>query len=203
MVKMSGKQAFCFVLFLFVVVFSNCKTPFSTREPEEPKTQQSSWIQPTSPSYVMVNLKNAIAEKNITNYLRSLADTSNSQKQFRYVADPAVANANPSLFDHWGLDNEQTFINQLMLFLPKDSTSRLSLVLKSENTFQDSVVLVQDYHLVTNHTCKETECPRVMDGQAEFHLIRTAEDLWYIYLWIDHSVGDSPTWSKLRAYFGK
>ncbi len=190
-------------LALAVLLLAQCKSPFATREPEEPKTEQSSWIQPTSPNYVMANLRNAVAEKNITNYLRCFADTSNSPKQFRFIAEPTVANANPGLFENWRIESEQTFINQLMLFLPRDSTSQLSFSPKSENTYQDSVVLVQEYHLIIHHTCKSEECPRDMVGQAEFRLIRTPEDLWFIYLWIDRAVGDKPTWSLLKAYFGK
>jgi hypothetical protein len=186
-----------------VLLLSSCKTPFSTRKPEEPKSEQSLWIQPTSPSFVMVNLRNAISEKNVTNYLRCLADTSHSVRIFRFQADPSVANAHPGLFDKWGRELEQNYFSQLLFFLPKDSTSELDLTLLQENTFQDSVVILNDYELDLHYKCNSTDCYRKMAGQVEFRLVRTPEDLWYIYKWSDYATGAAFTWSHLKAYFGK
>ena len=194
----------CRLVGCVAISFFACKTPFSTREPENPSTEQSSWIQPTSPAIVLVNLRNALAEKNVTNYMRCLADTGYAPRPFRYVADPAVANSNPGLFDNWGYEREQVYINQLKLFLPKDSTSALNLTPLSETpTQQDSAVFIQAYHLVVNYKCDQPECFRILDGQAEFRFVRNNEDLWYIHRWEDKSTGDNPTWSVLRAYFGK
>ncbi|MBN2001016.1 hypothetical protein JW935_25955 [candidate division KSB1 bacterium] len=180
-----------------------CSNPFATREPEEPKSNQSTWIQPTSPTFLMANLRNAIKEKNAINYLRCLADTSESQLTFRYDADPAVANAHPGLFDRWGIEQEQTYFNQLLFFLPADSTSSLSLELLRENVFQDSVILLQRYQLTIRHKCRALDCPRMMEGQAEIKLLKNTSEFWYIYKWSDFSIGELPTWSELRAYFGK
>jgi hypothetical protein len=180
----------------------SCKTPFSTREPEPPVTGQSSWIQPTSPSYVMVNLRKAVAEKNINNYLRCLADTGLVRRTFRFVAEPSVSAANPGLFNAWGKENEQNYLNQLMVFLPKDSLSSIQFNLRSENTFQDSVILVQDYVLTLAHK-QQAACPKILAGQAEFRLARSMDDLWYIYRWTDYSTGGQPTHSVLRVFYGK
>jgi len=187
---------------LLLIAFLSCKTPFSTREPEPPVTGQSSWIQPTSPSYVMVNLRKAVGEKNINNYLRCLADTSLVRRTFRFIAEPSVAAANPGLFNAWSKENEQNYLNQLMVFLPKDSLSSIEFNLLSENTFQDSVILVQDYTLTVAHK-QQAACPKKLAGQAEFRLARSTDDLWYIYRWTDYATGDQPTHSVLRAFFGK
>ena len=191
------------LLLTSLLVALDCKTPFSTRDPESPNSNQSSWIQPTSPSYVMTNLRNAIAEKNITNYMRCLADTSLSSKQFRFVAEATGANANPGLFLRWGIEEERNYLNQLILFLPKDSTSQVSLSSLKEDTFPDSAILIQDYRLITKYKCEAGECPKVMSGQAEFRLIRNTEDFWYIHRWSDYATGDEPSWSALKAKFGK
>ena len=180
-----------------------CESPFATREPEKPVSKQSSWVQPTSPNYVMANLQNAILEKNISNYLRCLADTSNSSKSFRYTADPAVVNKSPGLFDNWNKENELIYLNQLMLYLPKDSSSVFTIISSREDTYQDSVILIQEYDLKVHFECQDQDCPREMEGQAEFRLVRTPEDLWYIHRWRDNATGDKPTWSSLKAKFGK
>jgi len=189
-----------------VVILSalpGCKTPFSTREPEEPQSKQSSWIQPTSPATVLVNLKNAISEKNKNNLLRCLSDTSATPKSFRYVADPAVASAFPGLFRSWGKPEEENYLNQLLSFVPADSIMRLELVPMRETTEADSVILLQEYNLRVGHTAETSECPRRMRGQVEFRLSRSSEDLWSIHRWSDLATGAEPTWSDLRAYFGK
>jgi len=151
----------------------------------------------------MTNLRNAVAEKNITNYIRCLADTGTSSKRFRFVPEATVANANPGLFLRWAIDEERNYLNQLLLFLPKDSTSQLSLSPLKEDTFPDSAILIQDYRLTTKYRCEGGECPKVMSGQAEFRLIRNTEDFWYIHRWSDYATGDEPTWSALKAKFGK
>ncbi len=152
----------------------------------------------------MMNLRNSIAEKNITNYLRCLADTGTSSKQFRFVPEATVANANPGLFLRWGIEEERNYLNQLILYLPKDSTSQLTLSPLKEDTFPpDSVILVQDYRLIMKYKCEAGECPTAMSGQAEFRLIRNTEDFWYIHRWTDNATGDEPSWSALKAKFGK
>ena len=180
-----------------------CTNPFATRNPEPPQGNQSNWIQPSSPEYVLVNLRSALKEKNITNYMRCLADTSNSFKTFHYEPEPSVANNNPaSLFANWDKTAEFNFLNQWLAFVPQDSSLELSLTTLKENTFQDSVVLLQEYQLDTYYQCNDDSCFYHMQGQAEFYFLRTSEDLWYIYKWRDMATGSNPTWSHLRAKFG-
>ncbi len=188
---------------LLVFVLLSCENPFATRTPEAPVTNQSNWIQPTSPIYVIVNLQNAISEKNIANYLRCLADTSVSSKQYRFFPEQAVANANPGLFIAWSKEKESNYLQQLNAFLPKDSTASAKFDRLNETTFQDSVILLQNYTLNVHYKCQTDECPHSMRGQAEFRLVRSDDDFWYIYRWSDFATGDDPTWSELKAKFGK
>lgn len=191
------------VLVSLVMVFVYCENPFATRAPEPPKQSQSNWIQPTSPSYVMYNLKNAMQEKNKTNYLHCLADTSVSSKEFVYFPEPAVANAHPGLFDRWGKEAETNYLNQLYSYLPKDSLTEVTFNRLKETAFQDSVILIQEYTLAMQDPCGAEYCMRNMRGQAEFRLVRTEDDLWYIFRWSDAATSDSLTWSDLKARFGK
>jgi hypothetical protein len=189
--------------FIAIFLFFFCDSPFSTREPEQPKKSQSSWIQATSPDYVLINLKNAMQEKNKSNYLRCLADTSVSSKEFLFFAEPAVANANPGVFGRWDKEAESNYLNQLYSYLPKDSLSTVTFDRLKETTYQDSVVLFQNYTIKIQDKCDETICFKYMTGQAEFRLLRTLDDLWYIFRWRDVSTSDSLTWSDLKARFGK
>lgn len=191
------------VLLFICLFFWSCENPFATRNPEPPVTNQSQWIQPTSPIYVIINLQNAIAERNIANYLQCLADTSVASKQYSFYPEPAVANANPGLFARWSKQQESNYLQQLNAFLPKDSTASVTFERLNETSLQDSVILLQNYKLKVHYKCPAGDCPRDMQGQAEFRLVRSADDFWYIYRWSDFATGDEPTWSELKAKFGK
>jgi hypothetical protein len=191
------------LIFIFSLAYQYCDNPFATREPEPPQKSQSSWIQPTSPNYVLVNLKNAMQEKNKSNYLRCLADTSVSPKEFIFSPEPAVANANPGVFDRWDKEAESNYINQLYSHLPKDSLITVTFNRLKETTFQDSVILLQNYAIKMQDKCDETICFNNLAGQAEFRLLRTSDDFWYIHRWSDVAISDSLTWSDLKARFGK
>ena len=191
------------MILLSFFVLTQCETPFATRDPEPPIRNQSSWIQPTSPNYVLINLKNAIEEKNKSNYLRCLADTSVSSKEYLFTPDPAVAVTHPGLFTRWGKEEESNYLNQLYSYLLEDSLLTVSFDRLKETTFQDSVILLQNYDLKMQDLCENAICMKAMQGQAEFRLVRTPDDLWYIYRWSDVSISDSLTWSDLKARFGK
>ena len=191
-------------IFLLIILSLSCDDPFATREPETPKTMQSSWIQPTIPEYVIVNFQNAIKEQNKTNYLRCLADTSSAPLEFVFIAEPSVANAHPTLFQHWTKESENIYINQLLLYLDADSTFQLNLLPTQPTVYdQDKAIMVYDYALTINHSNTETACPREMAGQCEFRLIQNQENQWSIYQWQDYATRAISTWSELKAYFGK
>ncbi|OPZ73010.1 MAG: hypothetical protein BWY83_00348 [bacterium ADurb.Bin478] len=179
-----------------------CRSPFATRDPEPPINQQSSWIQPTSSSYVMVNLRNAIAEKNAQNYLRCLADTGKAGRRFLFIPEQSVNAANPGVFRNWGYEQERIYLNQLLLYLPKDSTSQLMLTSLRESVYQDSVILLQEYELTLRHQRQATVGLVKTRGQIEFRLIRSIENMWYIHRWTDYATASQPTWSAVRAAFG-
>lgn len=194
-----SRRWWCCVLLMTLA----CKTPFATRDPELPITQQSTWIQPTSASYVLINLRNAIAEKNIQNYLRCLADTSKVKQRFLYIPEPTVQAANPGLFRSWGYEEERNYLNQLFLVLPKDSTSQLTLTPLRENASQDSVIFLHEYQLVLHHQRQAQYGLAVSRGQVEMRLLRSSENSWYIHRWTDYALSGSPSWSGVRAAFGK
>ncbi len=185
------------------ILYIGCENPFATRDPEPPKQTRSSWIQPVSPAYVLINLKNAFAEKNNANYLRCLADSATTKRRFSFVADDATMSVYPSLFTRWSKEEEANFLNQLFSYLSKDSTVSVTFERLNETVYQDSVVLLQSYELRAAYNCPTKDCPRVWRGQAEFHFIRSEDEAWSIYKWIDYATGDQQTWSRLKALFGQ
>ena len=88
----------------FILFFIGCGNPFSIRDAEPPANPSSSWIPPYSAEEVLLNLTNAVKERNIENYMRCLIDSSNSNTVFQFDPDPVIAAEYPSVFTDWNVD---------------------------------------------------------------------------------------------------
>ena len=180
-----------------------CTNPFQTREPNPPESGRLSWVPPRRPEIVLENLKNAILEQNVENYLRCLSDPTRNVLPFRFIADPQVAAENPGTFEFWTRDDERAYFSQLRAFLPDDSLHFLSLVPVQFTQYADSALFVQNYTLTVRHTQQRQGVPGQVAGQARFWMGMDQFGDWSIYRWEDRSLGDQPTWSVLKAIFGK
>lgn len=179
-----------------------CDNPFQTRSPEPPSQIHGRFIAPLTPEVVLVNLRNAIIEQNLVNYVRSLADPARGGS-FIYEAEPAVANAQGELFANWNLDNEKRYFSQLAAVLPPDSARSLVLISQTATNLGDSAIFVENYQLTVRHTQQAGGIPSRYAGQARLSLRRDRLGEWAIYRWADFSTGDVPTWSVLKANFGQ
>lgn len=180
-----------------------CTNPFVTRDPETPSAGASTWIPPRRAEIVLQNLRNAILERNVENYLRCLSDSSRALPAFRFVADPLVASENPGTFETWSIENERRYFSQLRSLVPADSLQFLSLTPVQNTQYGDSALLVQNYSLIVRHTQQRQGVPGEVAGQARFFMQVDRFGDWAIYRWEDRSLGEKPTWSVLKAIYGK
>lgn len=181
----------------------SCTNPFSTRDPEVPNRGASTWIPPQSADIVLVNLRNAVLQKNVENYLRSLVDSTRSARRFRFEPDQSAAVGNPGVFAYWDVDKERFYLSQLFAVLPDDSLRTLDFALLSSNVSADTAEFTETYELEIHHTQQSQGLPVVVRGQATFWLSSDALGNWAVYRWADFGTGDDPTWSDLKAAFGK
>jgi len=184
------------ILLLFSVIYS-CENPFATREPEPPSQEQSTWIHPTLPSLVIDNLKYSIIEANTTNYIKCLID---SNSQYKFIPDAFVNANNPGFFDYWDLSSEQNYITKLFA-ATYDSARKVSFYAEPALDYQDSVQINVKYDLEIHHNLTESYA-KVVEGQAELWL-KERNGEWFITRWIDYGIGENPSWSSLKANFGK
>lgn len=192
------------VVWILMLGCMGCKSPFSTRNPEPPETAQSKWIPAHSPDQVLVNLQNAIAERNVENYIRCLADSVNTARAFRFDPDLEVVNQFPGIFNRWSLEKEETVFRQLCALVPKDSLFSLSWEeFQQEYTTPDTAVFVRRYQVEIHYTQDQFSIPRVYEGIAEFRLMENRQGEWVIYRWIDNGVSGFKSWSFLKASFGE
>ena len=193
---------------LILLLFTGCDGIFGTREPEPPNddVSRSLWQQPTSPEIVLENLKNAFLERNEENYLRSLTDSTSSERVFLYIPDREAAAENPGTFEGWGLNEERAYINLLFseTSLPGGVLSLLEFSRFEEPSIpSDSALFEEVYELELEHTLENV--PTKMRGIAKFRMARNSDGSWSIYRWEDLTFSsdddtlDLPTWSELKA----
>jgi hypothetical protein len=183
---------------LALVLFINCKSPFATRETEEPINARSNREIPSSPDVVLRNLQNAILDKNVSDYMYCLTS---KPENFTFIPDEFVRQNNPTVFITWGLEAEKNYMNQVRNYVPRDSLSRLFFNEISSEVFADSAIMQRKYSLILGHTYKGN-VPHEVSGQAIFWIFKD-EGHWFIRKWVDIGDQEKPNWSTLKAGFGR
>ncbi|MBN2417058.1 hypothetical protein JXO52_14560 [bacterium] len=174
---------------------------FSTRDPEPPDTAQSNWIVPLTPEQVILNLQNAVYEKNTENYIRCLPDSSWNTADFFFEPDPEVAAEYGGLFQGWSLINEEAVMRQVFSLIPGGNTCYL---LFSDEEWElygsDEAIYSASYHLELDHT--QAGVDSVFEGLAVYYLSPDSRGEWSIYRWRDNGISGRTSWSRLKAAFG-
>ncbi len=186
---------------LYLALSSACANPFSTRTPEEPDANPSSFITPTTPDIVFVNLQLAIREGNVENYMRSFVDTTRSQNRFAFVPDRGVAANHPGVFSFWQLDDERRYVTKLFQATPGDSLRSLQFVEQSRTESVSTASFTQNYVLVFRHRRQADGLPVEYRGQAIFRLEKSQTGDWAIFHWEDFANERDPSWTELKALF--
>ncbi len=187
-------------LFIVLALISGCGL-FETRQPQSPQQGQSGFVPPTSPDIVVQNLVSAISDRNVNNYLSCLSDTSFGGRAFSFVPPADVYSRFQSIFLNWDKNSERSYFNNLTVQSSASASS--ALVLSSENlTFQgDSAQYSANYTLIWPN--KVPGYPQQSQGNLQFYMGVDRNQNWSIYRWIDSRVGDSLTWSEMKARFSQ
>jgi hypothetical protein len=185
-------------IFLILISFQGCGL-FDTRSVEPPSESRSTFTQPTTPDIVLENLKYAIAEKNLDNYMRCLVDTNFSPRRFKYFPD-AVSQSQYPVFAGWNVNSEKAYYSNLISFTNPAASSNLFSDNVTFNTFIDSAIVDYDYILIFNHS-RQTVAIQTK-GKLRFILGTDSRGLWSIHSWYDFiDDNNDTTWSVLRANF--
>lgn len=199
-INISGsKIGIVLIIGICLIFAASCKNPFSTREPEPPSTNQTSWIQPVSYELLLENFKDAIRERNIDNYIKCFGSNDQERSRFIFVPELSIANNYQGLFTTWSISAERNYINHIFNQTPTDSVSSLILFDVTEFLDIDSVRVTKDYELLFAHT--NQPAPRLTSGRMDLTIKKGPNSLWYITYWADYKTGDAPVWSVLKAEF--
>ena len=119
------------IILLFSLFFINSCDIFSTRTPEKPNSNRSSYQPPTSASIVISNLISSIKEKNIENYISCFADLAQgSNKEFTFLPSSDALSRFPNLFTNWSIDEEERSFLSMISNLKENQNP--NLVLKND-----------------------------------------------------------------------
>jgi hypothetical protein len=190
------------LLFILLLVVS-CNL-FTTRSPQTPDTGKSTFQLPTSADIVILNLKNAVIEKNIDNYIQCFADTALADTRSYIFFASSEANAlYSSFFLNWNINSERQYFNSLINKTPVDNVPEIIFSNSQYYVFPDSTFFSSDYYIYVNHTAQAIS--KKFSGTLQFSLSHRPSGLWSIYRWTDSSPSGNDsiktTWSMMKAQF--
>ncbi len=189
------------LLTVLALLLSGCGI-FETRTPQAPQQGRSAFQPPASPDIVVQNLVSAIAERDVNNYVACLSDTSLGGRMFKFIPSATAARQYESIFQYWDKISEQYYFNNLT---NQSSTSSSSALLLSSVQLvpqgPDSAYYQANYTLLWPN--KVSGNPQQVQGNLQFYLGADRNGMWSIYRWVDSGIGDSLTWSDLKARFSQ
>ncbi len=174
---------------------------FETRQPQPPQQARTDFQPPLSPDVVIQNLVNSITDRNVDNYMSCLSDTTFGARPFSFDPPADVFRQYQGIFMSWDRNSERTYFNNLSVQSSKTAGSQLILSSENLTTLGDSAAFSANYSLVWPN--KVPGNPQQAEGNLLFYLGIDRNQNWSIYRWIDSKVGDSLTWSDMKARFSQ
>ncbi len=169
------------------------------RDDEEPTTSRTTFVPPTSPDLVMVNLQFAVIEKDVNNYMACFVDSTYSSRRYSYVPD-VISQIQYPIFQNWKLTNEKSYFTSLLSLMNENATSNVFFSNGTLNTLADTAVYDADYLLRADH--QKTNVAKTLKGKIRLILSADSRNLWSIHKWTDfQSAETDTTWSVLKANF--
>jgi hypothetical protein len=187
-----GKILFSVSLF-FVLILSGCDL-FSTRSAESPTQVNSNFQSALVWQDLITNLKNAIHDGNVENYLACFSDTLFTSKNFTFIPSSGAALQFPALTDSWNKKDEEQYFTNIKSY-------QMNLSLTNENYSQQGDSLIYTAAYVLDVFFDNSGSPQIYQGELRFDMIRDSRSVWVIYLWQDTKNTDNPSWSELKGRF--
>ena len=171
---------------------------FEPREPEPPAQTSLDYTPATVPGIVISNLKNAVAQKNVENYIRNFSDPAVSGREFIFVPSADASSNYPNVRD-WTYADERGYFQNLVA--KEDGFSTLTLIPKDSLLSAAEASYNFDYVFTFQHTDAAT-FPTTARGTLQFVLAPDGNNIWSIYQWSDFSTSPDITWSAFKGKFG-
>jgi hypothetical protein len=184
-------------ILIFLLLLTSCDI-FETREPEEPESGRSATLPATTPSQLFENLKLALKDKAVDNYMRLFVDEFLMNAEFSFVPSSGAASKYPSLLQ-WDLNSERLYFNNVKVATPEGGSMILTQSEINNITTVDSAVFQFDYTLIVPFS--ESELENTFRGRAEYTIKLNTNNEWVITRWEDIEVENFSSWSELKGLF--
>ncbi len=182
-------------LIVVAVLIAGCDL-FQTRDPAPPSQGTSCNLTPDDHEIVLKNLRCAITETNVDNYIRCFVDTVLRQ----YLFDPSPEEQ--SKFTQWNLESERRYFQNMVAGVngtPVLSDSLLNKIVTPGPPA--SAVYFLNYTLFVPHL--DPRAPRLVRGSMELYFVEDSLHRWSVYRWVDKKNTSDSTWSYLKAWFNR
>ena len=180
--------------YLLIIGLTSCDL-LTTRNPEKPDTLANNNIPATSPDILFNNLKSALEEKVVENYMQCFADPNFLQKEFKFF--PSTTKY-PNL-NNWSLDAEKQYFVNLKSRSKTGNSIGLELTNSFTTQFGDSAIYQFDYILSVSATDQTINGDYKGKGEFKIFLDRRNPQQWVIAEWRDFVTGNSLSWSDLKG----
>ena len=169
---------------------------FETRSPEAPETRRSTYVPPTTPDAVIMNLTYSINEKNSNNYSKCI-----SSLNYKYVPDSRSQLLYGQIFQNWSYSAEKLYLDNLISQTNSNASSNLFFSNKIITLISpDSATAAADYIVVFQHN--RANVPKTAVGNLRLTITADESNNFYINYWEDFRKNDTDfTWSELKANF--
>lgn len=162
----------------------------------EPPTQAvSDWVSPTDYEILLNNLRLSIQQANVQNYLRCF-----NRDSLVFIPPASLFNTNEAVWRNWGIQDEQTYLENALADLSVNSGQ--SLILEEtdlQDVTSDSLRYVGGYTLRINH--RDTALTTRFEGQLQLTIKRNSFNEWEIHRWIDIELAPDSSWSQLKLRY--
>lgn len=172
---------------------------FETRDPEPPASSSCFSVPATRPFIVIMNLRNAVAQKCADNYAACFARGGPGERSFVYTPSAEGRDQYGSLLLGWTADDESAYFRTLLARAVTNGFASLELTPRDSLIAADSVVYTFEYAFTVEHT--EPGFPITARGNMQVTLTPNASTIWSISRWADFSTTAEPTWSLFRGRF--
>jgi hypothetical protein len=166
-----------FKLFFIILLITVACDWFNPRVSENPQEEETEWEEPTSPSKVITNLKNAFEGRNIMNYSSSLSSN------FVFFGDPADSTyVEPGIFNDWNFSVEYDVVTNIF------NTFNKNIELYFEDSLKDSTGTDATFYKIYTMNLEAPDSTVTAVGLAHFQLALDSTNLWSIVQWWDFRI---------------
>ncbi len=192
-------------LIVLALTFSACiKSPFGTRDSQEPAGSSGTWETPATPEVLILNFLFAYNEMNIQNYQLCFSD------DFRFSSTQdsieAEGEGNGYLYRYWDKAAEVSAAENTFATFAAENR-HLDLILSPSTDYPDSIgdslaVLYRDYIVRIVDIDSLSADTTLIEGLASFSVSRSLFNWWSVYLWKEIPVsGSDYNWADFKAEY--